>query len=137
MESFKISTLLSGSPDRIFKAWLDAKQHAEFIGADARIEPFTEGTFTIWDGYISGRNLLVKDPTQIIQAWRTTDFPPESPASELDLRFEKNGNNTRLTLTHTNIPDGLGEALKQGWLDHYFEPMKDFFSRLNEGPTVL
>ncbi|MFN8206483.1 MAG: SRPBCC domain-containing protein [Bacteroidales bacterium] len=136
MESVQLSVVLPGSPEIIFNAWLDASQHAEFTGADARIEPFTEGTFHLAEGYITGRNLLVEPCSRIIQAWRTTDFPPESPASELDLRFEKAGNDTRFTLSQTHIPDGMAEDLKQGWLEYYFEPMKDYFSQINQGPQV-
>lgn len=136
MESFSLKTNLSGFPEVIYNAWLNPLQHAEFIGAEARIEPFQEGTFNIADGYITGRNLLLDPPFRIIQAWRTTDFPPESPASELELLFEKKGNNTLLILNHSNIPDGMGEELKQGWQEHYFEPMKAYFSQLGRGPEM-
>jgi uncharacterized protein YndB with AHSA1/START domain len=136
MESVQLSIILPGTPEIIFNAWLDAAQHAEFTGEDARIEPFLEGTFHIADGYITGRNLLVEPPSRIIQAWRTTDFPPESPASELELGFEKKGNNTMFTLLHTHIPEGMAEELRQGWLEYYFEPMKAYFSQLSQGPQV-
>jgi hypothetical protein len=33
---------------------------------------------------------------------------------------------TRLTLKHTNLPDH-GMQYKDGWVEHYFEPMKAYF----------
>tara|TARA_B100000809_G_scaffold246314_1_gene274169 strand:+ start:1124 stop:1261 length:138 start_codon:yes stop_codon:yes gene_type:complete len=33
---------------------------------------------------------------------------------------------TRLTLKHTNLPDH-GMQYKDGWVEHYFEPMKTHF----------
>ena len=62
-----------------------------------------------------------------MQAWRTTKFPDDAPDSRLEVLLESDGKNTRLTLLHTNIPEGQGEQYSQGWLDFYFEPMKKYF----------
>ena len=36
---------------------------------------------------------------------------------------------TKLTIIHTSIPDGQGEGYRQGWLDYYFKPMKEYFGK--------
>jgi len=33
-----------------------------------------------------------------------------------------------MTVIHSDIPDGQGDDYRQGWIDYYFEPMKEYFS---------
>lgn len=136
MKKISISVFLPGSPEQIYEAWLDARQHAEFVGADARIEPFAEGTFNIWNGYITGRNILLQPYSCIIQAWRTTDFHPDSPASRLEIRLRKEKNGTLFHIVHSDIPEDLVETIRHGWFDYYIEPMTDYFARINQGTRL-
>jgi activator of HSP90 ATPase len=46
----------------------------------------------------------------------------------LEIKFEEKGKGTRVTLIHTEIPDGQGEMYKQGWNDYYFRPMKKYYT---------
>jgi activator of HSP90 ATPase len=43
--------------------------------------------------------------------------------------LDENPNGTKITLTHTNLPEGQGESYKQGWDDFYFTPMRAYFSK--------
>ncbi len=65
---------------------------------------------------------------RIVQSWRTTEFPPESPDSRLELILEEVEGGTKLTLRHSNIPEGQGQMYKDGWVEWYFEPMQAYFS---------
>jgi activator of HSP90 ATPase len=40
---------------------------------------------------------------------------------------EKEGG-VQLTLVHNEIPDGQGESYRQGWEEHYFKPMQEYFT---------
>lgn len=127
-ESFKVSTILPASARRIYDAWLSSKEHAAFIGAGADIAPEVGGRFSAWDGYIEGVNEQLEPYHRIVQSWRTTEFPPDSPDSRLEIVLEEVEGGTRITLFHSNIPAGQGQGYKEGWLEHYFEPMKRYFS---------
>ena len=116
-ESIEVSVVLPTGPRQVYEAWLNSDAHAAFTGR----------AFTAWDGYIQGKNLELEPFTRILQSWRTTDFPAASPDSQLEVLLEAEGNGTRLTLRHTNIPDGQGDSYQQGWVDYYFEPMKTYF----------
>lgn len=128
-ESYQVSIFLIGvSAERLYRAWLDGKAHAAFTGAGAQVDPRVGGAFTAWDGYISGTNLELSPHRRIVQAWRTTEFLQGSPDSRLEISFEEDEGGTRLTLAHSDIPDGQGESYRQGWEDYYFKPMLDYFS---------
>ena len=129
-ESLKLSTDLPVLPEKVYQAWIDSAQHSAFTGSPAEIDGRPGGKFTAWDGYILGTTLELQPFRRIVQFWRTTEFPQSSPDSHLEVLFEAVNNGTRLTLVHTNIPDGQGEEYKQGWEDYYFAPMAEYFSSL-------
>jgi activator of HSP90 ATPase len=130
-EFFEVYTFIPGvTAERIYRAWLDSKEHGDFTGGEAEIDPQIGGRFTAWDGYIQGTNLILEPGRRIVQAWRTTEFPIGSPDSRLELVLEDNPEGVRVTLLHSDIPDGQGEDYRQGWDDHYFKPMLGYFSKL-------
>jgi uncharacterized protein YndB with AHSA1/START domain len=127
-ESLKVSTVLPATPDQVFKAWLDSEAHGLFTGSKADITPHAGGCFTAWDGYIQGQTLEMEPYHRILQTWRTNEFPEGSQDSILEVLVEEVKGGTKITLVHTLIPDGQGEQYKQGWLDYYFTPMKEYFN---------
>jgi activator of HSP90 ATPase len=128
-EKLKMSVILPVKPDKLYHAWLDSKMHAEFTGDAAHIDPKVGGKYTAWDGYIMGKNLELETPKRILQSWRTTEFPEGAPDSTLEILIEPDGEGSKLTLIHTEIPEGQSEEYKQGWKDYYFAPMKAYFNR--------
>ncbi len=127
-ESFEISTVLPASAERIYQAWLSSDEHAAFIGASAEIRPEVGAKFSMWDGYIEGRNEELELNRRIVQSWRTTEFPAESPDSRLEIVLDEVEGGTRLTLYHRDLPDGQGERYREGWEEHYFEAMREYFT---------
>ena len=132
MESLSMQLVLPVTPRDLCKTWLNSAEHSGFTGSPASIVPHSGGVFTTWDGYISGKTLEIETPRRILQSWRTTEFPEGSPDSLLELLFEPEGLGTRLTLNHSNIPDGQKEMYEQGWQDYYFTPMKEYFKPRNK-----
>ncbi len=128
-DRIKVSDVLPAKPKVIYEAWLDSEKHSAFTGSKAVVDGRVGGKFTAWDDYISGTTILVEPFTRIVQAWRTTEFPDDAPDSEIEVILEEVKEGTKITLVHTNIPDGQGENYKQGWIDFYFTPMKAYFSQ--------
>ena len=126
-DSLKLSTTLAAAPQRVYRAWLDGSEHAAFTGGAAKVDPRVGGSFTAWDGYIHGTTLELEPERRIVQAWRTTEFPDDSPDSRLVVLLEAVPEGTRLTLLHTRVPAGQGEGYRQGWEDYYFAPMREYF----------
>jgi len=127
-ESFTLTTIIPATPLRVYQAWLDEREHGAFTGAKAETEPGIGGAFTAWDGYIRGRTLELSEGQRILQSWRTSEFPPGSEDSLLEVLLEESSGGTRLTLRHSGIPEGQGESYEAGWVDHYFEPLKRYFA---------
>jgi activator of HSP90 ATPase len=124
--NFTVTTLFSATPEELYQAWLDSKMHTDMTGGKAEVSDQVGEGFSAWDGYISGKNLELEHPTRILQAWRTSEFSDVDPDSLLEIRFDQEDDQTRLTINHSVLPEH-GMQYKQGWIDSYFTPMKDFF----------
>ena len=98
-------------------------------GSPAEVVSKVKGKFTAWDGYISGETLELRPYSRIAQAWRTTEFPEGSPDSRVEILLESVKGETKITINHSNIPEGQADDYKQGWQDFYFKPMKSYFDK--------
>ena len=125
---FEISESFPVSPQVVYETWLDSVGHAAMTGSPASATEVAGGEFTAHDGYINGKNLELIPGKLIRQSWRTQQFADSDPDSELKITLEPEGTGTRLTLKHTKLT-GDGMHYKQGWVDHYFAPMKTHFEK--------
>ena len=128
MEEIKMSITLPVAAKELYSAWLDSKKHTLFTGGEAKINKKTGSSFTAWDGYISGKNIELKDSEFIKQTWRTTEFNEAAVDSVIEISFEEKAGKTKLSLRHYNLQKGDGKKYKDGWKQFYFEPMKAYFS---------
>lgn len=121
--------IIPAAPEEVYGAFMDARKHAAFTGSKATCNPKIGGHFTSWDGYISGKNLDLEKGKKIVQEWITTEWPQGYPPSRLELALKKVKTGTEISMTHSNVPAEQAEELKQGWIDFYWEPMKDYFRK--------
>ena len=96
-------------------------------GNPANVDGKVGGKFIAWDGYIFG--LALEPDQRIVQAWRTSEFPDDSPDSRLEILFEEVGEGTKITLIHSDMPEDQVYSYWQRWEDFYFKPMKEYFSK--------
>jgi activator of HSP90 ATPase len=118
------SVVLKASPEELFDAFLDSKQHSEFTGAPAKTSPAPGAAFQAWGGQLSGRNLHVVPGKMIVQAWRANHWPAADPDSILILQFSKAPGGGRIDLTHVNVPPHDHRGVAQGWTTYYWKPWK-------------
>jgi len=67
--------ILQATPEQVYDALLDSDTHEAMTGSPAKIANRVGGLFTVWDGYISGRNLELDRGKRIVQEWVTTEWP--------------------------------------------------------------
>jgi activator of HSP90 ATPase len=128
-QSIRLTCVLSVQPARLYRAWLDSKQHSAFTGGRAVVEPVVGGKLSAWDGYITGETLELEPSRCVVQSWRTAELPPDSPSSRVEVLFEPAARGTRLTLVHTRIPAGQAAYYRKGWEELYFRPMRAHFAK--------
>ncbi len=128
---FKLSCTLPASPEAVYDAWLDSECHSAMTGAPAKIGKRVGDSYAAWDGYIAGKTLELVPGRRIVQSWRTSEFSHRDPDSTITVELEPTKTGTRLTLTHSGVPDDQTDYENGGWRDFYFSPMKAYFAREN------
>ena len=128
-EQIKLSANIPASPKQIYDAWLSSKEHSKMTGGKATASVKIGGKFTAWDNYISGKNLELIPDKRILQAWRTTEFSKDDLDSHLLIKIEEVKDGSKVTLVHSEIPQGQSASYKKGWSDFYLKPMKTYFTK--------
>ena len=115
------------SPNDVYEALMDAKKHAKFTGAPAKISRAIGGKFEAHGKYITGSNVELKPGKKIVQAWHGGGWP-EGHMSLTTYNFSKAGKKTKMAFRHSGIPEKEYQSIKSGWNTHYWEPMKAMFA---------
>ncbi len=125
---FTVSAVIPASPEEIYDTWLDSDGHTNMTGSPAHATANVGDTFDAWDGYIRGKNVELEPGKRIVQSWRGSSYSDSDADSQIEVIFEPVEGGTKITLTHTNVPDDQASH-EPGWTTHYFEPMKKHFGK--------
>ena len=130
--------VFKASPKRVYEALVDAKQFSKVIAFSAAVKSGAKlgnkpteisreagGAFTLYGGYITGRQIELAANERIVQAWRTGGWDPGIYSIA---RFEltEHGPDTKLLFDHTGFPESLAEHLATGWKINYWEPLRKY-----------
>ena len=97
-----------------------------FTASSAKIDSMVGGTFSLFDGHITGRILELVPDQRIVEAWRVIDWPAGVYSiARFDISAE--GSGTRVIFEHVGFPEGLKEHLSVGWQQHYWDAMTKYF----------
>lgn len=123
---FTLIVTINAKAEKIYEAFLSSEGHTAITGSPARVDGTVDGDFTAWDGYIQGMFLELEKNKRIVQAWRTAEFPSEAEDSIVEILLEEDHGKTKMTINHSNIPEGQADEYKTGWEDFYFKPMREW-----------
>jgi len=124
----------SVSPQQVYEALLSSQQFSDctkksfdmFTASSAKIDAKEGGTFSLFDGHITGRILELVPNQRIVQAWRVVDWPA-GVYSIVKFELKQQGSGTLLIFDHVGFPKGLLEHLTIGWQQHYWDALTKYF----------
>ena len=128
VRTIKQKVVIPASPKEVYDAYVDPKKHSKFTGSKATGKAMVGGKFTSWDGYISGKYLELEDGKRVVQEWTSTDFPEGYVPSKLELCFNKVPEGTELVMVQSNVPEEQADETADGWIEWYWNPLKEYFS---------
>lgn len=131
MKSIKQVVNFDAPAHEVFEMLMDSKKHSEFTGDKAVISRKVGGRFKAYGDYISGKNLEIVKDKRIVQSWRASDWP-KGHYSKVIFELEETKGKTKLRFTQEDVPEGQYDEIRQGWIDFYWEPMKEMAKRLGE-----
>lgn len=128
MGEFTVEALINSSAIQIYNDWLDSEKHSSFTGGSAEISNEEGANHTAWDGYIWGELLELTEGKRILMSWKTSEFPETSNPSLVEVLFEDTKLGCKITINHSKIPENQESNYEIGWIEHYFNPMKMYYS---------
>ena len=140
-EAIHLEPVFKATRKRVYEVLTDPKQFQKvtMLGAavasgnvhgtkTAEFKAEPGGAFTLFDGFIIGRNLELVPNERLIQAWRVA-YWPEGSWSIARFDFVEESASTKILFDHTGFPKGDGEHLLAGWRGNYFEPLAKFLAQ--------
>jgi activator of HSP90 ATPase len=115
-------------PHTVYEALMDSKLHAKFTGDRATISRAVGGRIFAYGDYIDGTNVVLVPDRKIVQKWRSSDWP-EGHYSTATFELVKVDGGTRLRFTQTEVPEEQYDDIKAGWIEYYWDKMKDMFAK--------
>jgi activator of HSP90 ATPase len=139
-ESIHQQAALQASRKRVYEALTDTKQFNQvtelsaamrsgmsLATAPTHIDPQAGGAFSLFGGYIVGRQVELVPNERIVQAWRVARWDP-GVYSIARYELTEQGAGTLIIFDHTGFPKGEAEHLAAGWKANYWEPLGKFLA---------
>ena len=126
-KSIRQTVTFNATPEQLYHLIMDQKKHSAFTGSKVSMSTKANGKFRVFDDYIHGYNIELKEGKKIVQAWHfEEDGWPADHFSTCIFRFEKAGSKTKMVFLQTGVPEHKVEELREGWKQFYWEPMKAY-----------
>lgn len=125
MKNFKAYYLIPASPEEVYQALTQEATIQLWSGEPAVMQAVPDTEFQLFDGSIAGRNISFNPGREIVQEWY---FGDASEASIVTIRLHPHAKGTSAEVRQTNIPEEAYENIEEGWNNHYFGALQDFYS---------
>ena len=107
----------------LFDIFVNPKKHSAIHGgATTKISDKEGDHFSLLNGNLKGRNLLIVPGRMIVQAWRGNVWEKDDLDSVLSLVFSDNRTGAQIEMVHAFTPNQFTEL----WNEIYWQPMKEF-----------
>jgi activator of HSP90 ATPase len=130
-KTIKQTIRFNASAHSVYEVLMDSKSHGKFTGGNAKISRKIGGKFSVYDGYATGKNLELIPDMRIVQTWRASDWNVDQE-SQVTFDIEPTKDGCLLRFNHSNVPEEQVSAIKQGWIDFYWQPMKELFETMKK-----
>jgi len=112
-----------------YSAILNAKKHSEFTKSECIISDHENADYSVYDGYIVGKNLKLEPFNRIEQTWKAVEADwPEHHFSNITFEIKAFNEKIEVKFTHSGIPKGLEQKYDEGWKEHYWQKMRTAFN---------
>jgi len=129
-KSFEQEIKIRGTPHEIYEVFMDAKKHSKLTEGKAKVSREIGGSFSIFEGALSGKNVELIQDKKIVQTWRGDgENWPKGYYSTITLIFKPDDKGTLIKFTHVDIPEASYESVKEGWETYYWEPLKEMLEK--------
>lgn len=119
--------LINSDVATVYATLTQADIFSEMTGPPAEILAEDGGEFSLFGGFILGRNIELVENVRLVQAWRSKTWD-EGVFSIVHFSFENVNGKTLLKLVHTGFPIDQKPHLEEGWYKNYWNNLSDKFA---------
>jgi uncharacterized protein YndB with AHSA1/START domain len=113
-------------PERVYELLTNGAKFGEATGQPGKGGGAPGAYFSLFDGWVQGRQIELVPSERIVQAWRFTDWDP-GVYSIVRFTLFREGDGTRLVLDQDAVPEAFIEHVRTNWPGFYLEPMEKYF----------
>lgn len=125
MKTFKKTFRINAEPSDVYAAITNPYTIELWSGYPAEMSTEPGSEFSLWEGDISGRNIEFIPDHKIVQEWY---FGDQEEKSIVTISISPEGENSRVIVEHTNIPDEDYNDIAEGWREYYMGAILGFFN---------
>ena len=113
--------------EELFDIFVNPQKHSTIHGgATTKISSKEGDSFSLLNGNLNGKNLLIVPNRMIVQAWRGNVWEKDDLDSILTLVFSDTRNGAQIEMVHVFTPNQFREL----WNEIYWQPMKAFIRQV-------
>jgi uncharacterized protein YndB with AHSA1/START domain len=117
----------AASPERVYELLTNGAKLGDVTGKPGKGGGGEGAHFSLFGGWVEGRQIDLVPGERIVQAWRFRDWDA-GVYSVVRFTLKREGRGTRLVLDHEGYPPALHEHLSTNWAPFYFDPMAKHFA---------
>jgi activator of HSP90 ATPase len=125
MKTFKKIFKINAEPSDVYSALTNPFTIELWSGYPAEMSTEPGSEFSLWEGDITGINLELIQDKKVVQEWYFGDQPEKSVVT---IDITRDGENSLVTVEHSNIPDDEFAQISEGWRDYYIGAIISFFN---------
>ncbi len=115
--------LIKAPVGAVYDMIMNPRKHARLSGHKAIVSSRGGSKFSVWGGGLHGFTLVAVRNKQIVQAWRSEEWP-QYHYTIASYSFQKSGNGTKLVFDQCGVPAKSYRDISNGWRTYYWSPMK-------------
>jgi activator of HSP90 ATPase len=125
MKDFKKSFRINAEPSDIYSALTNPYTIELWSGYPAKMSEEPGSEFSLWEDDITGKNIEFIRDRKVVQEWY---FGNQDQKSIVTITIKPDGENSEVTVEHTNIPDEDFGDISEGWREFYIGAIISFFN---------
>ena len=122
-----LEATIPAAPERVYELLTNGAKLGEATDMPGKGGGGEGAYFSLFGGWVSGRQIELAPNERITQAWRMTDWDPGVYSLVL-FTLTPDRESTKLVVDQDAVPEAVHEHVRTNWGGCYFEPMTKHFA---------
>jgi uncharacterized protein YndB with AHSA1/START domain len=132
--------LIDATPETVFEFFTDPEKMVRWKGSAAILDPTPGGAYRVEvneGSTVAGEYVELDPPHRVVftWGWENATGPVVPGSSTVEVTLAPEGEGTRLTLVHRDLPEGEQEQHAVGW-DYFIPRLQEAAAGRDPGPQA-